>query len=147
MGTLPHKVLLPGGTHKGGNSMGACTQESMSTSHWPLVTGQSTTGQPATGHLPNGQEDTDRPPVTTSHRPPVTGHRPPVKWAIQTFLSQSVTGHRPSSHRSLDLERLNTGESPYSLATGHQSLVNWPLVAGHQTLYQPIISETHARGV
>ena len=40
-------------THQGGNSKGTCTQRSIS----PPVTGQSTTGQPAMGHLPNGQED------------------------------------------------------------------------------------------
>ena len=53
----------------------------------------------------------------------------------QEFSSQSMTGHQPSSHRSLDLENLNTGENHYSLVTGHQ------------TLYQPIVSGTHAMGM
>ena len=51
-----------------------------------------------------------------------------------------MTGHRPSSHRSLDLENLNTGENQYSLATGHRS-------TGHHTLYQPVVSGTHAMGM
>ena len=49
--------------------------------------------------------------------------------------SQSITGHRPSSHRSLDLENINTGESQFSPVTGHQ------------TLYQSTISDTHAMGM
>ena len=58
----------------------------------------------------------------------------------QEFSSQSITCHRPSSHRSLDLENLNTGENQYSPATGQR-------VTGHQTLYQPIVSGTHAMGM
>ena len=84
-----------------------------------------------------------RPPV---NRPPTicpldkktseTGHRSqsPVKWALHMVVRQSVTCHRPSSHRSLDLETIVAGESLYSLATGHQS----PVIRR----YQSIISDT-----
>ena len=61
--------------------------------------------------------------------------------------NQSMTGHGPSSHRSLDLERLNTEELQISPTTSHQSPGNRPPVTGHQTLYQPISSETHASGM
>ena len=54
---------------------------------------------------------------------------------ITQFSSQSVTGHQPSSHWSLDLENLNTGENQYSPATGQP-------VTSHQTLYQTIVSGT-----
>ena len=96
--TTPHGPAAQGKTHKGGNSMGTCTQGSIS----PPATSQLTTGQPATRHSPHGQEDiTDRPPVTS-------------QMGTMEFSSLSITGHRPSSHRSLDLERFNTGESQYT---------------------------------
>ena len=60
----------------------------------------------------------------------------------QEFSSRSITGHRPSSHWSLDLENINTGE-----VNIHWSPVNRPPVTGHQTLYQPTFSETHAMGM
>ena len=65
----------------------------------------------------------------------------------QEISSQSITGHQPSSHRSLDLENFNTGESQYSPVTGHQSSGHRLPVSGHQTLYQSIISETHVMGI
>ena len=75
-------------------------------------------------HLPTGQEDvTDQPPVTGQMG--ITHGR----------SSQSITSHRPSSQRSLDLENINTGESRFSP------------VNGHQTLYQSTISDTHAMGM
>ena len=61
--------------------------------------------------------------------------------------SQSMTGHRPSSLRSLDLENLNTGENLYSPTTGHRSPGNQPIATGQQTLYQPTVSVTHAIGM
>ena len=76
----------------------------------------------------------------TSHGSQIAGHRPLVKWALhKNFLSQSITGQQPSSHRSLDLENVNTGE-----VSIHQSSVSRSPVTGHQNLYQPTISETHA---
>ena len=51
--TTPHGPAAQGKTHQGGNSKGTCTQRSIS----PPATAQSNTGQPAIGHLPNGQED------------------------------------------------------------------------------------------
>ena len=51
--TAPHGPAAQGKTHQGGNSKGTCTQKSIS----PPVTSQSTTGQPAIGYLPNGQEN------------------------------------------------------------------------------------------
>ena len=116
--TTPHGPAARGKTHKGGNSMGTCTQGSISTP----VTGQSTTGQPATGHSPNGQEDiTVRPLVMTGHGSLATGQMDTME-----FSSLSIISHRPSSHQSFDLERFNTGESQYSPATsrwstGHRS--------------------------
>ena len=82
------------------------------------------TGQPTTGHLPTGQEDiTDWPPVTGQ------------MGITHGSSSQSITSHWPSSHWSLDLQNINTGESQFSPATGHQ------------TLYQSTFSDTHAMGM
>ena len=58
----------------------------------------------------------------------------------QNVTSQSITGHRPSSHWSLDLENIHPGERQYSP-------VNQPPVTGHQTLYQSVFSDTHAMGL
>ena len=72
-----------------------------------------------TGHSPNGQEDiSDRPGM-----PSVTGHSPTTGQVDETS-SLPITGHRPSSHRSLDTERLNTGgipEAPTTGMTGHRA--------------------------
>ena len=70
------------------------------------------TGQPATGHQ------------STSHRPFAQWtrkhHRPAndQMGIAQEFSSQSVTGHRPSSHRSLDRKYQHGGKSIF---TSHQS--------------------------
>ena len=61
--TTQHGPAARGKTHQGGNSKGTCTQRSVNL----LVTGQSNTGQPVIGHLPNGQEDISERPVT-DHR-------------------------------------------------------------------------------
>ena len=60
----------------------------------------------------------------------------------QEFSSQSITGHQPSSHRSLDLENINTGE----VIIHHLPVTSQP-ITGHQNLYQPTFSETHAMGM
>ena len=73
--------INPGRTHPGGNSKGTCTQRSISP---PTAS----TGQPATGQIPTGQEDiTDWPPVNrVLHRrlqvsqSPVTGHPATGHW-------------------------------------------------------------------
>ena len=115
--TTPHGLAARGKTHQGGNSKGTCTQRSVS---------PPATCQPATGHSPNGQEDiTDRPPVTSQ------------MGIIQEFSLESV------NHQSLAIQPpVITGEINI-----YRSLVNRPPVTGHQTLYQHIISETHAMGM
>ena len=63
--TSPHGPAARGKTHKGGNSLGTCTQGSTS----PPVTGQLTTGQTTTNHSPNGREDiTDQPRIMPGQR-------------------------------------------------------------------------------
>ena len=149
--TDPHGPAARGKTHKSGNSLGTCTQGSTSTghrstdqqvtSHRPLAQWTRRPHRPTTGHAWS--------PGMTGHRAVVTGQGSPATGQMgDTEISnQSMTDHRPSSHRSLDLERLNTGESQFSAATDHLSQGNWPPIPGHQTLYQPITSETHARGM
>ena len=88
------------------------------------------TGQPATSHWPLVSRPWAISPWTRRHHRPATGQM----GITQEFSSQSITSHRPSSHRSLDLENINTGESQYSPVSGQ-------LVMGHQTLYQPTFSE------
>ena len=86
------------------------------------------TGQLATGHSPTGQED-------IIDQPPTTGHTS-TRYYTEYFKSVSLS----SSHRSLDLENINPGESQYSPATGQPATC-------HQTLYQPTFSDTHAMGM
>ena len=69
----------------------------------------------------------DKKTSQTDHRSLATGHM----GITQEFSSQSITSHRPSSHRSLDRKYQHRG-GQYSLVTSHQ------------TLYQPSFSETHA---
>ena len=122
--TTPHGPAARGKTHKGGNTKGTCTLGNMSIS-------QQTTGQPATGHFPNEEEDiTDRPPGVTSHESLATSQMR----IIQDFSIQSMTGHRPSNHLSLDLENLNTEEF---------SIPRPPVIR----LYQPIVIGTSAIGM
>ena len=112
--------------------------KSIFTSHWSLVTSQPATGHQSTGHWPFAHWTRRHHRLATGHQPPVTGQM----GITHGSSSQSITGHRPSSHRSLDLENINTGESQFSPATGHL-----PPVTGHQTLYQSTISDTHAIGI
>ena len=103
-----------------------CLSESMCRTHVNHANSRSqvkvmdqTTGRPAIGHSSNGQKDiSDQlgmpghwPPGMPGHRPPITGHSLTTGQVddIETS-SLPITGHRPSSHRSLDLERLNTVE-------------------------------------
>ena len=88
--------------------------------HRPLVTGHPTTGPLTTGQSSNGQEDISGQPGLSGHLAcPVTSHR---AFAGQTgdveTSSLPITGHRPSSHRSLELERLNSAEIQESPITG-----------------------------
>ena len=103
--TSPCGPAARGRTQPGGNSKGTCTKRSVSTSHLSPV---------------------NRPfaPWTRRHHRPATGHWPPVTGQIgitHDRSSQSNTSHWPSSHRSLNLENINTGESQYSPAIGHRS--------------------------
>ena len=122
--------------------------EYKSTGQWPPVTGHLTSGQPATDQSPNGQEDISGRPGMPGHRPPLTGHSPTTGQVgdIETS-SLTITGHGPSSHWSLDLERLNSGEIQESLTTGHdRSPGSRPPVTGHQNIIQPTSSESHTLG-
>ena len=89
------------------------------------------------------------------HRPPGNGHRAP---AIGQSLSTGqmgeketsnlpITGHRPSRHRSLELDRLNSREIQESPSTGHaRSPSNRPPGTGHQNEIQNIASHSHTFG-
>ena len=87
-------------------------------------------------------------PGMPGHRPSLTGHSPTTGQVgdIETS-SLPITGHRPSSHRSLDLERLNLAEIQESLTSGHdRSPGSRPPVTGHQNIIQPSTSESHTFG-
>ena len=110
-----------------------------------------------TGQSPNGQEDiSDRPgmpghwpPGMPSHQPSLTRHSPTTgqSGGIETSRLPN-TGHRPSSHRSLDLERLNSGEIQESPTTRHdRSQGSRPPVTEHQNIIQPTTSESHTFGI
>ena len=93
-------------------------EECKSTGHQPPVTGQRSIDHRSTSHRPFVQwtrRHSERP--VTSHRSPVTSHM----GITQEFSSQSITGHRPSSHRSLDLENIDTREFNQPPVTGHRS--------------------------
>ena len=82
------------------------------------------------------------------HRPPLTGNSPTTGQVgdIETS-SLTITGHGPSSHRSLDLERLNSGEIQESLTTRHdRSPGSRPPVTRHQNIIQPTSSKSHTLG-
>ena len=68
-------------------------------------------------HRPPAIRPVDKKTSLTSHQSLATGQM----GITQEFSSQSITVHWPSSHRSLDLENINTEESQYSPATGHRS--------------------------
>ena len=84
--TTPLGAAARGRTHPGGNSKRTCTQRSVSTGHR------------STAHRPFAH-------WTRRHHRPVTGHQSPVTALMgitHGSSSQSIIGHRPSSHRSLD---------------------------------------------
>ena len=143
--TVPHGVTGRGKTHIGGTSLGTCTQGSTpATGHRATVTGHPTTDPPATGKSPNGLEVTARRPGMPGHRPlgmpghraPATGHSPTTgQMGEEMSSSLPVTGHRPSSHRSLESDRLNPMAIQESPATGHaRSPGSRPPVTGHQNI-------------
>ena len=122
--TAPYGPDAQGKTYIGGNSLSTCTQGSTPangqwspgirrpTDHPPGMPGQ--WPPPATCPVDKKTYLTDRacrPPGMPGHWPPVTRHSPTTGQVgdIETS-SLLITGHRPSSHRSLDSERLNTGE-------------------------------------
>ena len=136
MGTLPHtallwrpitvaipRVLVP---------LGVC----------PPATGHRSIDPRSSSHRPIAQwTRRHHGSATDHHRSLATDHGSPatVQMGItQEISSQSMTGHRPSSLRSLDLENLNTGENLYSPATSQ-------LATGQQTLYQPTSPRTQKK--
>ena len=123
--TTPHGPAARGKTHKCGNSKGTCTLGSISS---PV--NQQPVNQPSATRPMD--KKTSQIGYWSSR---VMAHWPPVKWALHRNFLVRITGHQSSSHRSLDLENFNTGENQYSPATGNQ------------TLYQPIVSATHAMGM
>ena len=79
---------------------------------------------------------------------PATGHSPTTRQTgdIETS-SLPITGHQPSSHGSLELERLNPAEIKESSTTGHdRSPGSRPPVTGHQNIIQTTASEAHTFG-
>ena len=140
--TTPYGPAARGRTHPGGNSKGTFTQRSVSTGHRPPATGRRSTSHRSTGHRPFAQW-TRRHHRFAGHWPPAIGH-----WSMATgqmgitqeISCQSITGHRSSSHRSLDLENINTGENQYSPATGHWS-------TGHRSLVIRLYINLHLVGL
>ena len=128
--TAPHGGTSRGKTHIGGNSLDTCTQGSTSplaTGHRAMVTGLPTTDPPTAGQSPNGEEDTSGRlgmpchwPPGIGHRAPATGQSPSTGQMGETETSSlPITGHLPSRHRSLELDRLNSREIQESPSTGH----------------------------
>ena len=97
--TTPHGPAAKDRTHPGGNFEGTCTQGSAST--------------PATGHRSSA---TGHSPIETRrHRRPATGHMSTChQSAVSTQINSSITGHRSSSHRSLNLEKQTPGRSKFT---------------------------------
>ena len=125
--TTPHGSAARGKTHKGGNSKGWCPLGSIS----PPATNDRhrATDHRASSYRQIAQWTRRRHrPASNHHRAQVTGHGSPatVQMGItHEISSQSMTDHRPSSLRSLDLENLNTGKFIF---TNH-----WPPVTGQST--------------
>ena len=120
-----------------------------------MVTGLPTTDPPTAGQSPNGEEDTSGRPGMPCHRPPGIGHRAPAtgqspstgQMGETETSSLPITGHRPSRHRSLELDRLNSRKIQESPSTGHaRSLSNRPPDTGHQNIIQNIASDSHTFG-
>ena len=160
--TAPYGPAAWGKTHIGGNFLGTCTQGSTS----PPANGLRSPGiRRPTIHLAcpvNGhhrpvaqwtrrhiwQTGHARPPGMPSHRPSLTKHSLTTgKVGDIETSSLPITGHRPSSHWSSNLERLNLGEIQESPTTGHdRSPGSWPPVTGHQDIIQPTTNESHTFG-
>ena len=87
-------------------------------------------------------------PGMPGHRVPATGHSPTTGQTgdIETS-SLPITGHRPSNHWSLELERLNPAEIKESSATGHdRSPGSRSPITGYQNIIQTTSSEAHTFG-
>ena len=83
--------------------------------HRPLATGHGSIDHRSSSHRPIPQ------PTITGHGSPAT-----VQMSItHEISSQSMTSHRPSCLRSLDLENLNTGENLYSPVTSQLATDHW----------------------
>ena len=123
--TTPHGPAARRKTHQGGNSKGTCTQRSVSP---PVTVNQPPVNQPPVNQPPAISPMDKK--TFQNGRSLATG-----QMGITQFSSQSITGHRPSSHWSL--ENINTGEVN----------IHPPLVTGHQNLYQPTFSEIYAMGM
>ena len=83
------------------------------------------------------------------HRAPATGRSPSTgQMGEKETSSLPITGHRPSSLRSLELDRLNSREIQESPSTGHaRSPSNRPPGTGQQNITQNIASDSHTFGV
>ena len=90
-----------------------------------------------------------RPPGMPSHRAPATGQSPSTgQMGEKETSSLPITRHRPSSHRSLELDRLNSREIQESPSTRHaRSQNNRAQGTGHQNIIQNIASDSHTFGV
>ena len=125
MGALPHMARLPGGRP----IKVATPRVRVPSGECPPATGHRATDHRASSYRPIVQwTKRCHGPATDQHRAQVTDHGSPATGQMgmtHEISSQSMTGHRPSSLRSLDLENLNTGELIF---TDH-----WPLVTGQST--------------
>ena len=116
-------ALLPEGkTHQDGNSKGTCTQRS--------VSHRSIYQPPAICPMDKKTFQNDRSQVT-SHQS--NGH--------YTRIFKSV------NHLSPAIQPLVIGLRKYQHRGNQYSPVNGSPVTGHQNLYQPTFSETHAMGM
>ena len=158
MGALPHMVVLAGERPILVATPWVLVPKGVQV-HWPQATGQQSPGfpRPIAGQLPNGEEDTSgwpgmpghRTPGMPGHRAPATGRSPSTgQMGEKETSSLPITGHRPSSLRSLELDRLNSREIQESPSTGHaRSPSNRPPGTGQQNITQNIASDSHTFGV
>ena len=165
MGTLPLMALLPGvrpilvATPRVLVPKGVQVHRQIASSHWsPGIRRPTNRACPVNGHHrpPPATCPMDKKTYLTDRACPVTGHRafPSLATSHRAFTdhrpetsSLPITRHQPSSHRSLDSERLNTGEIQESPTTGHDwSPGSRPPVTGHQNIIQPTTSESHTLG-
>ena len=152
--TAPHGGTSRGKTHIGGNSQGTCTQGSTS----PPATGQWSRSFPRPVHRPPASHLMEK--THPAHRAcPVTGHQacPGISYRTVTVhrangeketSSLPISGNRPSSLQSLELDRLNSREIQESPSTGHaRSPSNRPPGTRQQNITQNIASDSHSFGV